>query len=507
MKAGSDDVLVVRTPNGTQSLRLSNHPIISFTSEHIEISSSELSTKLSQQYGSVQGLSFEAVHVAEQSGSTAESSTAIPEIVAVSYPEPNYGLSPVYVPFKQSVDISTATITLTPTEYTYTGQAITPTYSVSVGTTTLHEGTDYIVSCTNNINVGANTASITFTGRGDYYGSVTKYFSIVRQQTVTVIVNGQQLQPTAVSDDISDYRSEFGRIALLGGDALAGENVIVYVIPEANYVGQINQPEVTTTATGRYEFTMPATGTVVLDVTFTASKSLEGAKLTLSSDSLHYTGMPQSPTCSVELDGQLLTSGTDYRVESSNNTEAGIANLSVVGMGLYTGSRIDTTFVIYKSASYTVIVNNETITPYDLSLPTAAYNSSYGTVTIQNHSAAPGQVVTITVTPQASYEVYRLETNIKDYVITNDDKSRILRFLQPKSGDFTFSVNFLDPSTVDITDVGEGELSYELFDLRGVLISSDRHATRTALEELLRQLPSGLYILKTNNQSIKIEKR
>ena len=59
-------------------------------------------------------------------------------------------------------------------DQTYTGTAVTP--AVYLGSSAV-EGEDYTVSCSNNINVG--TATITVTGKGNYHGSVTKTFKIV----------------------------------------------------------------------------------------------------------------------------------------------------------------------------------------------------------------------------------------------------------------------------------------------------------------------------------------
>ena len=73
-------------------------------------------------------------------------------------------------------DISSCTVTVSPTSYTYDGTAKTPTVTVKDGTTTLKSGTDFTVSYSNNINVG--TATVSISGKGNYKGSVTKYFTI-----------------------------------------------------------------------------------------------------------------------------------------------------------------------------------------------------------------------------------------------------------------------------------------------------------------------------------------
>ena len=73
------------------------------------------------------------------------------------------------------IDISTGTIADIP-DQDYTGSAIVPDITLTVGGQLLTEGTDYLVSCTNNVNLG--TATLTATGMGDYTGTLTKDFRI-----------------------------------------------------------------------------------------------------------------------------------------------------------------------------------------------------------------------------------------------------------------------------------------------------------------------------------------
>ena len=60
----------------------------------------------------------------------------------------------------------------------YTGRAITPTVYLRYNGTLLTQGRDYTVTYSNNVNVG--TAKVTITGIGNYYGTKTLSFRIVR---------------------------------------------------------------------------------------------------------------------------------------------------------------------------------------------------------------------------------------------------------------------------------------------------------------------------------------
>ena len=74
-------------------------------------------------------------------------------------------------------DISTATFSVV-SDQTYTGSAITPEPTVTVGGTLLTKGTDYTLGYSNNTNVG--TATITATGTGNYSGTASTTFQIVK---------------------------------------------------------------------------------------------------------------------------------------------------------------------------------------------------------------------------------------------------------------------------------------------------------------------------------------
>lgn len=74
------------------------------------------------------------------------------------------------------VNIDDAAVSLSGTEFTYTGKAFTPAVTVTVDGKALTEGTDYTVSYADNIQPGV--ATVTVTGTGDYTGVATSTFSI-----------------------------------------------------------------------------------------------------------------------------------------------------------------------------------------------------------------------------------------------------------------------------------------------------------------------------------------
>lgn len=65
-------------------------------------------------------------------------------------------------------------------DQTYTGSQITPEPEVKFGNNTLVKGTDYDLSYGTNINVGTNAGTVTINFTGNYSGSTTVYFNIVK---------------------------------------------------------------------------------------------------------------------------------------------------------------------------------------------------------------------------------------------------------------------------------------------------------------------------------------
>jgi len=140
-------------------------------------------------------------------------------------------------------DLSTATIAAIP-DQTYTGSAITISPTVDFNGSTVTETTDYTVSFTNNTNAG--TASLTITGTGNFTGTKTVSFTIIKAD------------PTITFSDVTKTygESDFNLTA-----TSSSTGAITYS------VGDISIATVTGSTT-----TLVATGTTVI----TASQAADG---------------------------------------------------------------------------------------------------------------------------------------------------------------------------------------------------------------------------------------
>lgn len=94
-----------------------------------------------------------------------------------------------------AVSISSATVTLSCSSYTYDGSAKKPTVTVKYGSKTLTNGTHYSVSYSNNVNAG--TATVTVTGKGSYYGTKKVTFTIKAASSSTTSSGSWQYPATS----------------------------------------------------------------------------------------------------------------------------------------------------------------------------------------------------------------------------------------------------------------------------------------------------------------------
>lgn len=80
------------------------------------------------------------------------------------------------IPALSPKSISSATVSLSTATYSFDGKVKTPSVTVKLGSTVLRNGIDYVVSYSNNKNVGK--ATVVITGKGLYAGTITRTFVI-----------------------------------------------------------------------------------------------------------------------------------------------------------------------------------------------------------------------------------------------------------------------------------------------------------------------------------------
>lgn len=220
--------------------------------------------------------------------------------------------------------------------YLYTGSDVTPEgITVSIGATTLVLGTDYIVSYEDNRNAG--TAKLVITGCGAY-GGIQKFpFEIERKSLAdsdisldgfqsSMVYNGGSLEQD-ITLSYGDERLESSRdytVRYIGNDAIGTAQMIIEGI--GNYKDSITK-----------EFTI-------------TQYSVEDENLLIGgnvSSTYTYSGSAIEPNPELSLNGVELVRGTDYVLSYENNTNVGIATMTITGINSYTGKR-EITFAILR---------------------------------------------------------------------------------------------------------------------------------------------------------------
>ena len=228
-------------------------------------------------------------------------------------------------------DLSQATVSAIE-DQSYTGRAISPSFTVKLNGTALTKDTDYTVAYSNNTNAG--TARVTITGKGNYTGTKTVTFKINPRSMSSVMIGAipdQTYTGSAVRPEV---------VAALG----------VYTLVEGtdytvSYSNNTNVGTATVTITGKGNFTGTMSTTFKIVSSGTPTTDLSRAVVTLTPSSFEFTGECAIPGMTVTLDGKTLQHGTDYISLFVNAVNPGTYTYTVTGMGSYTGS---------TSASFTI---------------------------------------------------------------------------------------------------------------------------------------------------------
>jgi len=131
-------------------------------------------------------------------------------------------------------------------DMTYSGSAITPSITVTDGST-LIMGTDYTLGYSNNTDAG--TATVTVSGKGNYEGSVTKDFTIKAKTSFTVAniadqtYTGSQIAPSVtVTDGAKTLVKDTDYTVTYGANVNAGTGTgSVKVDGKGNYAGSVTK--------------------------------------------------------------------------------------------------------------------------------------------------------------------------------------------------------------------------------------------------------------------------
>ena len=255
--------------------------------------------------------------------------------------------------------ISSATVTLSPTSYTYDGTEKKPTVTVKDGSKTLTSGTDYTVSYSNNINVG--TATVTVTGKGNYSGSKNAEFTI---SPGTILYPMAQCAIRLAQESFYIYSGtpcEPAIVVTHNGNQLVKDRDY-YV----EYSNNINAGTATVFVHGKNNLYNGVGYKGDASITFPISpRNLTDSMVTLSQTSYTYDGTAKRPSVTVKDGSTTLTSGTDYTVSYSNNINVGTATVIVTGKGNYKETATKAFSITAKSISSATVTLSQSSYTYD----------------------------------------------------------------------------------------------------------------------------------------------
>ena len=215
-----------------------------------------------------------------------------------------------------NLDLSTVNVAFNARQ-TFTGSQIRPSITVTASSgEILHEGTDFVVTYGENINVGSTgTMTLSAPSGSDNTTSKTVNFEIVPYDLSQMNTAG-----SIGSVDYTGAPVEPRPVLNLNGYSLRAG--IDYDI---TYYGNTEPGEGIATITGKGNFTGESS------IPFRVQASFADAKVTLSETERTYTGSEIKPDVTVTCYGKTLVKGFDYTVTYKNNINAGTAEMEVKG--------------------------------------------------------------------------------------------------------------------------------------------------------------------------------
>ena len=230
----------------------------------------------------------------------------------------------------------TAAVSVEPTSYTYTGEAIVPTTVTVKDGTTVIPASEYTVTCGNNTNAGKATVTVKDQDGGNYVVSGTATFTITKAalSSVTVSLKGWTYGDTAKTPTVSGN---------LGGGNVTyqykADNASTYTSTVPTNAGTYTV-KATVAESANYK-AATATGSFTI-----APKTVTNAAVTLSQTSYAYTGRAFQPSVTVK-DGTTVIPASEYTVAYTDNTNVGTATVTV-------SDRAGGNYVVSGTATFTI---------------------------------------------------------------------------------------------------------------------------------------------------------
>ena len=210
----------------------------------------------------------------------------------------------------------------------YTGKAIKPTVTVKLGEDTLKSGTDYTVSYKNNTKVG--TATVTVKGKGEYKGSISKTFKIVKptitlsessytydgkakKPTVTVKVGSTKLTSKSYTVSYASGRKKVGKYSVkitFKGNYEGTKTVYFKILPKKPVISDVTVG--TAKMTVKMKTKVSSTGGTYYQIKYRVKGTTKWSTKNTKNQNLTIKSLKKGKVYQVKVRAYKTVSGTKY---------------------------------------------------------------------------------------------------------------------------------------------------------------------------------------------------
>ncbi len=361
----------------------------------------------------------------------------------------------------------------------FTGSEIMPDVTVTLNKVVLNEGVDYDIVFSSNTNVG--TASYTVTGKGNYFGSVTKTFEITA-------VDIASIDNVTIASQVFTASQIAPAVELVFGEYNLTENDF-----DIEYGENLNVGRGSVVIKGKGNFT----GTITVEFYIVAKDISEGI-----------TALVPGTTPGAQPEGVVLNygevvleNGVDYVVVYSGYDTAGEGTATFTGKGNYTGTLVQS-FTVSEPKTLSDVTASALATAYNYYEPDAdeflpksvnvTYRDTqtqlvkdvdyyYGEVTYNNKD---GGTATLQIIGKGAYVGSVAVTYTVNHYRYFADKNSSLLNVEVASGTFTYTGEAITP---EVTVKWNGELLSEgvdyVLEITNNVNAGKAQVTVTALAE------------------------
>ena len=338
----------------------------------------------------------------------------------------------------------------------FTGSEIIPDVTVTLNKVVLNEGVDYDIVFSSNTNVG--TASYTVTGKGNYFGSVTKTFEITA-------VDIASIDNVTIASQVFTASQIAPAVKLVFGEYNLTENDF-----DIEYGENLNVGTGSVTIKGKGNFT----GTAKVEFDIVAKDISEGITALIPGT----TPGAQPEGVVLNYGEVVLDNGVDYDVVYSDYDTEGEGTATFTGKGNYTGT-LKQSFTVSEPKTLSDVTASASATAYKYYEPDAdeflpesvnvTYRDTqtqlvkdvdyyYGEVTYDN---TDGGSATLQILGKGAYDGSIAVTYTVNHYRYFDGKNSSLLNVEVASGSFTYTGEAITP---EVTVKWNGELLSESVD-------------------------------------------